>query len=83
MMTRQEILDLINKTILEEHGNELVEEDLLANSNIDSFGYAVLWITVEQEVGSKIPREIEDAIDYKEFTVSDFINLLIEYKICS
>lgn len=79
-MTRQEILDIINRIILEEHGNVLTEEDLLKDSNLDSFGYAIFWLTLCSEVGSEIPKNVDDEINYDIFTVNDAISLVTKYK---
>lgn len=83
-MTRKEILDKINQIIEEEHGKEVTEESLLADCEIDSFGYALLWLGLENDV-VKTPEDVKvfskeytDSIDYSIYRVSEIIDKLEE-----
>lgn len=81
-MTREHILSKINKIIEEEHGESVTEEDLLADCGIDSFGYAMLWLGMENDIvktpdGAKVfSKEYLDAVDYSTLTVADVITVI-------
>lgn len=83
-MTRKEILDKINQIIEEEHGVEVTEESLLTDCDIDSFGYALLWLGLENDI-VKTPedvkifsREYTDSIDYSVYKVCEIVDKLEE-----
>lgn len=83
-MTRKEILDKINQIIEEEHGREVTEESLLTDCEIDSFGYALLWLGLENDI-VKTPedvkifsREYTDSIDYGVYKVGEIVDKLEE-----
>ena len=79
-MTRKEILDKINQIIEEEHGTTLCEEDLLVECEIDSFGYAMLWLGIvaklEEVSGVErlLGKEYVDNLSYDTFTVKELID---------
>ena len=74
---RKEILEFINKIIEEEHGNPVTEDSLLTDSEIDSFGYAMFWLSVNQKYGIEEIKGIDNGIDYKTLLVSDVITYVI------
>ena len=74
---RKEIIEFINKIIEEEHGNSLTEDSLLTDSEIDSFGYAMFWLSINQNYGIEEIKGIDNGIDYKTLLVSDVINYVI------
>lgn len=88
-MTRKEILSKINGIIEEEHGNQVCEDNLLVDCNIDSFGYAMLWLGMENDIidnksDTKIfNKEYLKDIDYKTLKVSDVIDVLEKASKCS
>ena len=79
-MTRVEILNMINSIIEEEHGNRLIESNLLTECNIDSFGYAMLWLGIEAKleevcgVERLLGKGYVDGLDYEVFTVKQLID---------
>ena len=77
-MNRQEILEFINNIIEEEHGNRLTEEQMLIESELDSFGYAVLWTSAEYSIGVKFTAEELNKVDHKTLTVKDMIDMFKE-----
>lgn len=79
-MNRQEILEFINEIIVEEHGNAVTEEQLLIECGIDSFGYAILWTSIEAKYGVVFSKEESNNIDYKTLTVRNMLDM-IENKI--
>ena len=79
-MNRQEILEFINEIIVEEHGNAVTEEQLLVECGIDSFGYAILWTSIEAKYGIRFSKEESSNIDYKTLTVRNMLDM-IESKI--
>lgn len=79
-MNRQEILEFINEIIAEEHGNAVTEEQLLIECGIDSFGYAILWTSIEAKYSVGFSKEESNNIDYKTLTVRNMLDM-IENKI--
>ena len=79
-MTRIEILEMINTIVEEEHGVRLTEDNLLTECNIDSFGYAMLWLGIEaklEEVSGierLLGKEYVDSLSYETFTVKELID---------
>lgn len=71
-MSRDEILNKINEIIAEEHGDKVSEDMLLIECNIDSFGYAILWTTLEATYSFKLDVKL---IDYSRLKVSDVIDI--------
>ena len=74
---RKEILEFINKIIEEEHGNLITEDSLLTDSEIDSFGYAMFWLSINQNYGIEEIKGIDNGIDYNTLLVSDVITYVI------
>lgn len=87
-MTRQEILDKINSIIEEEHGEPVKEDSLLTDCNIDSFGYAMLWLGMENDIVKHDPdikifdKDYAKDIDYKTLKVSTIIDRIEEFARC-
>lgn len=79
-MTRVEILGIINGIIEEEHGIKLTEDNLLIDCNIDSFGYAMLWLGIEAKLDEMygierlLGKEYIDNLDYEKLTVKELID---------
>ena len=88
--TREEILKTINKIIKEDFPcnwefKEVAENDLLSDSNMDSFGYAMFWMNISQDykivketgnedIDNKARIDYINWIDYKVYTVKDLID---------
>ena len=69
--TREEILKTINKIIKEDFPcnwefKEIAENDLLSDSNMDSFGYAMFWLNVQQNYNLRIKRKYKNEDEYTE-----------------
>lgn len=71
---------MINTIVEEEHGVRLTESSLLTECNIDSFGYAMLWLGIESKleevcgIERLLGKEYVDWLDYETFTVKQLIN---------
>ena len=92
--TREDILKTINKIIKEDSPSnwefkEVAENDLLSDSNMDSFGYAMFWMNISQdykivketgneEIDNKASIDYVNLIDYKVYTVKDLIDRIEE-----
>lgn len=74
-MNRQEILEFINDVIEEEHGNRLTEDQLLIESELDSFGYAVLWTSAEYAIGVQFASEELNKVDHKTLSIKDMVDM--------
>ena len=79
-INREELLLIINKIIVEESGEEVTEDQLLTDSQIDSFGYAMLWLGLGEEFKKRynilLPKIFIENIDYDVFKVKDLIDEL-------
>ena len=88
---RKRILDVINKTLAEEMDTvPITEEHFLYESNLDSFGYAVFWISLweniktefadelsnmkDKDIAEIMPKEYIDSIDMNFYEVSELID---------
>lgn len=70
-MLECEVKEFVNKVIKREHGKAIDVDDLLTASEIDSFGYAVLWLELEDKY--KCFKILEKDIDYKTYKLRDVI----------
>ncbi len=85
-MDRQNILDIINDIIEEEHGSVVTEDSTLIECGIDSFGYALLFVGIESQVlncsGKKVfTDKVFGNINPSEISVKELIDI-IEEKLC-
>jgi len=78
MYTRESILTYLNEVIKSENGNEVEEENILPESNMDSFGYAIFWLSIEQKYGKCFPHDEISKIDYKTLTIKAIIDRIID-----
>ncbi len=77
MKSRKEILSEINKILIEEHANPLKEDDLLISSELDSFGYCVLFIGISAKYNDCCENEYVYNIDFKTYKAKDLINRIL------
>lgn len=93
---RNDILKRINEIIKEDFPcnwdyKEIKEENLLSDSNMDSFGYSIFWLNIADEYNilsnpstlsetdkNKEIIEYVNHIDYKTYKVKDLIDRIIE-----
>lgn len=88
---RKRILDVINKTLSEEMDTVPIgEEHFLYESNLDSFGYAVFWISLseniklefanelsgmkDKDISEIMPKDYIDSLDMRFYEVSELID---------
>ena len=71
-MLEDEVKDFVNKIIAREDGKEIDMENLLTDSEIDSFAYAVLWFELDEKYGCFDMLEVNE-IDYKRYRLRDVI----------
>lgn len=76
-MNRQEILEFINKIIEEEHGNPVTEDSLLTDSEIDSFGYAVFWLELNNNYKIEEIKGLDEGIDYTTLKVGQVVDYVV------
>jgi len=70
-MTEEQFLSQINEFIEEQDGLEILDiDDLLINSEMDSFSYAFFWAYFESEV-VELGNEYVNGIDYETYTIRD------------
>ena len=70
---RVDNLEFINKILTTENAKAIKEEDLLTNSELDSFGYAILFIELDDKFGG-FDKEYLNNIDYKTYTMKDLLD---------
>ncbi len=70
---RADNLEFINKILTTENAKAIKEEDLLTNSELDSFGYAILFIELDEKFGG-FDKEYLNNIDYKTYTMKDLLD---------
>lgn len=71
MKNNRNIIDVVNIIFLTENAKVLKDENsLLIDSELDSFGYAILWIELDEEYGC-FSIEYIDSIDYETYTLKD------------
>lgn len=85
-MNREDILGIINEIVVEEHGKEVTEQQYLHECNIDSFGYAMLFVGIESQVlnssGKKVfTDKVFGDIKPSEISVKELIDI-IEKQLC-
>lgn len=74
-MNRKEYLDFINDVLVTENAKAIAEDNLLTDSKLDSFGYAVLFITLEADLNLNcFEKEYLNSIDYKTYTMKDLLD---------
>lgn len=73
-MTRIEILEKINEVIDTEHGKAVGEDSLLIESGMDSFGYAIFWLSLDETLGKCFSTEEVSSFDYKTLKISQLID---------
>ena len=88
---RKRILDVINKTLSEEMDTvPITEENFLYESNLDSFGYAVFWISLWENIKLEFANELSsiegkdisgilskeyiDSLDIRFYEVSELVD---------
>ena len=88
---RKRILDVINKTLSEEMDTvPITEENFLYESNLDSFGYAVFWISLwentklefanelssieNKDISGILSKEYIDSLDMRFYEVSELVD---------
>ena len=81
-MNRQEILDVINDVLSEEVDTiPITEENFLYESNLDSLGYAIFWITLNTEFGKRckitepvLSKDYLDTLNMNKYEVSELVD---------
>ncbi len=74
-MNRLELKDFINKILVTENAKAIEESNLLIDSGLDSFGYAVLFITLEADLNLNcFEKEYLNSIEYSNYKLKDLID---------
>lgn len=77
-MDRVDLLNEINKILVEENAKPIKEDDLLISSELDSFGYAILFITISDRYNDCCTNEYVNSIDFKTYKAKDLIDRIIQ-----
>lgn len=78
MMLEDEVKEFVNKVIRREHGKAIEVDDLLTDSEIDSFAYAILWLELEDQYKCFNILKVNE-IDYKAYRLRDVIETIRAY----
>lgn len=74
-MNRAELKDFINKILVTENAKAIEESNLLTDSGLDSFGYAILFITLEEDLNFNcFNKEYLNSINYETFKLKDLLD---------
>jgi acyl carrier protein len=69
----KDIIEKVNEILVSENAKPLEDEnDLLIDSELDSFGYVILWIELNEEYKC-FPVEYVNEIDYDSYKLKDLI----------
>lgn len=75
-MNKEDILQYINDTLEEEHGNPIGYDDTLISSGVDSFGLTMVLIALDNKY--KIyPKEVFVSLNFAEITANDVIERVL------
>lgn len=77
MNNNTDITEFVNKIIVEENAKAINEDDLLIASDLDSFGYAVLFLGLDEKYGCFDVKYLNN-IDYETYTLNDLIKRVQE-----
>lgn len=78
MSDREELLNEINKILVEENAKAIKEDDLLISSELDSFGYAILFITISDKYNDCCINEYVNSINFETYKAKDLIDRIIQ-----
>ena len=87
--TREDILATINKIIEEDYDDTyypyepLTEDNLLLDSNMDSFSYTMFWLNVQEPYNLRVKRKYKSIEEYPDEQYSkDMISWInkLDYK---
>ncbi len=70
---RIELLDEINKILVEEDAKPIKEDDLLTYSELDSFGYTMLFFQIDEQYNC-FNSSYVNSIDFNKYTGKDLID---------
>ena len=81
-MNRQEILYVVNSVLSEEVDTvPITEENFLYESNLDSLGYAIFWITLNTEFCKRcdmtepvLSKDYLDTLNMNTYEVSELVD---------
>jgi acyl carrier protein len=69
----KDIIEKVNEILVSENAKPLEDEnDLLIDSELDSFGYVILWIELNEEYKC-FSVEYVNEIDYDSYKLKDLI----------
>lgn len=72
-MHRVDIFNLINKIFITENAKAIEEDNLLTDSGLDSFGYAILFIELDEKFNC-FDKDYLNNIDYSYYKMKDLLN---------
>lgn len=78
-MTREEILKYINKVVKKEHGKPVTEDNCILDTELDSFSYAIFWLSLENKYGKFYTEEEVNKLDYSKTSIKTIIDKVIDY----
>jgi hypothetical protein len=71
---KHEIKEFVNEIIKREGGKELGFDDLITDSEMDSFAYMVLWMELEDRFGCF--KIMQQDIDYRTYKLKDIVEVV-------
>ncbi len=77
MITREEALAFLNEVIEDNHGTAVTEDVAVLDIDIDSFGFAVLFLELEEEFDCDLGK-LEKTEELKGLTVKELLDRVEE-----
>lgn len=74
----EEVLRYINGVLEGEGAKSICLSDTLKNSNLDSFGYMLLWIALEERYGKVFDMDEINALDYETMRIETLIQRIVD-----
>lgn len=78
MPSKESILNDLNEIIESENGKKLNLLDALSKSELDSFGYCLFWVSIEEKYGKCFPHDEISTLDYNTLTMQSIIDRIID-----
>lgn len=74
----EEVLKYINGVLSGEGAKSIGLNDTLKNSDLDSFGYMLLWVALEERYGKVFGMDDINALDYETMRIETLIQRIVD-----
>ena len=74
----EEALAFINGVLMGEGAQRVCENDTLSSSGIDSFGYILLWVALDERYGKIFELDEIGMMDYDTMRIETLIQRIVD-----